>query len=1112
MYRICIVRFFIPFILLTLLWGMSFAARGSTSALIKPAPYAKHITTLDGISLGQVNSLYQSRNGYLWFATNEGLVRFDGYNAKRFAANAGDPYSLNNNRVFDVTEEPNGTMWVSTYGGGLSMFSPQSGRFKPIDLTIGPNGPPVTRQLYNLTIDKERTMWIGSTQGVMRFDLNTHKAIALPKTLAVLPSGVLSTVYVDKQQHLWFTSTHKGLFRYDGKRIRAFQHDPQDPGSLSNDVVRSVYEDKKGNFWVTTQIGLDLLDRKTGRFSHFTPADHAQMTDIDNDIYSMISDKQGRLWLGSMGRGVFLFDPRNGEFTLVSGSHDLDRQFNRNIVSRIIKDRDGSLWFATQDGVINIPQPALQIRNLTNALGALKVTEIKQLKGDELTIFANYQVFNVNLDDLSATSGAEELTQPYRMSIDKNSDWWVATVGNGLMHWSPSRQVLTPHLQKEYSSSEGLVRGLFDVHVDQQQQVWALALPNFPVHGGGVVRFIPNTGKLEVINNTVTFCDIISFDDDRLLVSAVSKGLFWLDTHTNVMTPWSDEVKNMPKLINNIYKDSLGRLWVGTLGQGLGLFEPDKNAFRYYSTNDGLISNSIMSIIEDDDGNIWVGTSVGISRFDPQTGEVMNLEKEDGLLFSTFQKRAALKNQNGTIALGGRNGLVLFNPRDFGQTRPAAKVTINDFKLFNQSVVISSEARTTVLEKPIEVTEQLVLSHQDYVFSFHFSATEYLRPDKIQFAYTMKGLDDKWLFTDAKNRVASYTTLPAGDYVFKVKASNALGVYSSEASEIKVTILPPWWFTWQAKVMYVLMSIAAIVGIIKLNTRHLVQQAQVLEQSVAERTAQLVQKNHEIVATQLQLVQAEKMASLGTLTAGVAHEINNPTNYVTICSDSLKEDLQAFEQYLYELAGKDAEAALIEEWTAKFIDFYRHLEVIKNGSKRVAQIVEDLKLFSQLDSSDEKTVVITDMLRSTVNLMRSQHLGRIEFDLEFVDRPTLECHPAQLNQVFMHLIANACDAIIHLQQQSAHFKGKVIASCQVNENTIEISISDNGGGMSEQTKTKLFEPFYTTKETGKGTGLGLSTSFGIIKRHNGTLSVESELGNGSVFCIRLPNDSTPLSF
>ncbi len=1104
MYRICIVRFFIPVILLALLCGVTFTAHASTPPLIKPAPYAKHITTLDGISLGQVNSLYQSRNGYLWFATNEGLVRFDGYNAKRFSANIDDAHSLNHNRVFDVIEERNGTMWISTFGGGLSMFSPQSGRFKAIDLRIDPKGPPVTGQLYNLTIDKDNTMWIGSTQGVMRFDLTTQKAIALPKSLAVLPGGVLSTVYVDRQQHLWFASTHKGLFWYDGKKLRAYQHDPQNPNTLSNNVVRNVHEDKKGNMWVSTQMGIDLLDRKTGQFRRFTPAQHPQMSDIDNDTYSIISDRQGRLWLGSMGRGVYSFDPKNVEFTPVSGSNDLDRQFNRSVVSKIIEDRDGSLWFATQDGVIYIPQPALQINNLTNATGALKVTEIKQFANNDLTIFADYQAFDINPANLTATSRAKELSQAYRMSVDEHNNWWVATVGNGLLHWSPSSQVMTPHLQQQYSSSDGLVRGLFDVHVDKQQRVWALALPNYPVHGGGVVRYIPSTGELEVFNDMTTFCDLISFDDNRLLVSAVTKGLFWLDKQTSVMTPWSDEVQNMPKLINNIYKDSRGKLWVGTLGEGLGVFDSDKNAFRYYSTSDGLISNSIMSIIEDDDGNIWVGTSVGISRIDPQTGEVMNIEKEDGLLFSSFQKRAVLKNINGTIALGGRNGLVMFDPKDFGQTRPAAKVTINDFKLFNQSVAKSSQAQPTVLEQPVEVSEQITLSHQDYVFSFHFSATEYLRPDKIQFAYTMQGLDDKWLFTDANNRVASYTTLPAGDYVFKVKASSSEGVWPSEAKQIMITILPPWWFTWQAKVMYVLLGIAAIVGFIKQNTRQLVQQAQILEQNVAQRTAELVQKNNEIVATQQQLLQAEKMASLGTLTAGVAHEINNPTNYVTICSDSLKEDLEAFEQYLYELAGKDAEAALIADWTAKFIDFYRHLEIIKNGSRRITEIVEDLKLFSQLDSSDEKTVVITDMLQSTVNLMRSQHLGRIEFNFDFVDRPTLECHPAQLNQVFMHLIANACDAIIHLQQQNAHFKGKITASCQVRQNTVEISISDNGGGMSEQTKNKLFEPFYTTKETGKGTGLGLSTSFGIIKRHNGTLSVESELGNGSVFCIRLP--------
>ncbi|MCJ8274052.1 MAG: hypothetical protein MJK04_32215, partial [Psychrosphaera sp.] len=992
--------------------------------MITAAPYAKHITALDNISLGEVNSIFQSRNGYLWLGTNEGLVRFDGYNAKRFSVNADDPHSINHNRVFDVIEDDSGNLWISTFGGGLSMFSPQSGHFKPVDLRIDPADPPVTQQLYNLTIDKEQTLWVGSTQGVFRFDLNTQKAIALPKPLAILPGGLLSTVYIDKQQHLWFPSTLKGLFWYDGKNIRHYNHDPKDSGSLSNDGVRSVYEDKKGRLWVATKMGLDLFDRKTQQFSHFTPAKHSEMAAIDNDIYSMTSDAQGRLWLGARGRGVLTFDPRHGEFTPVSGSHDLAKQFNRNVVSKIINDSDGSLWFATQDGIIYIPQPALYISNLSNASGTLKVTEIQQLKDDSFVVLANYQVFDVKLGDLSSTRIAQKVKQAYRMTVDQNDDWWFATIGMGLSHWSPSRQSLTPLLQ-QYSTKSGLVRGLFDVFADKKQRIWTLPLSHLLQEGGGLLQYFPATGDFKIFEKMVTFSDIISFDDNRLLVSSGYDGLFWVDIEVNTVTPWSDEIGNMPKQITSIFKDSRGKLWVGTKGQGLGLFSPDKNAFDYYATRDGLISNSIMGIVEDDDGKIWVSTAVGLSRIDSQTNAIMNLEKEDGLLFSSFQKRAVHKAKNGTIAMGGRNGLMLFDPRHFGRTRPAAKVTINDFKLFNQSVAKSSEHSPTVLEKPIEVTEQLVLSHQNYVFSFHFSATEYLRPDKIQFSYTMEGLDDKWLFTDANNRVASYTTLPAGDYVFKVKASSSKGVYSNEVSQIKITILPPWWFTWQAKVMYVLVGLSAIVLFIKQNTRQLVQQAQVLEQNVAERTAELVQKNHEIIATQQQLVHAEKMASLGTLTAGVAHEINNPTNYVTICSDSLKEDLEAFEQYLYELAGKDADSALIEDWTAKFIEFYRHLEIIKNGSKRITQIVEDLKLFSQLDSSGEKKVTITDMLQSTVNLMRSQHLGRIEFDLDFQARPTLECHPAQLNQVFMHLIANACDAIIHRQQQSSHFKGLI---------------------------------------------------------------------------------------
>ena len=278
-----------------------------------------------------------------------------------------------------------------------------------------------------------------------------------------------------------------------------------------------------------------------------------------------------------------------------------------------------------------------------------------------------------------------------------------------------------------------------------------------------------------------------------------------------------------------------------------------------------------------------------------------------------------------------------------------------------------------------------------------------------------------------------------------------------------------------------------------------------LEDKVIERTAELMDKNQEIVSSQQQLLQADKMASLGTLTAGVAHEINNPTNFVHVSAQNLEVDLSKFEAFLLELASDDADDEIIASFKTHFKPLYNHLSMIRDGTDRIKVIVQDLRAFSQLDAAEQKPVIITEKLQSTVNLVRTKYMEIAELVTDFNGTPELRCFPAQLNQVFMNLIVNACDAIRDKQRLcDSKIDGKVTIGCRQKGDIVEISVKDNGCGMTAETKDKLFEPFYTTKDVGEGTGLGLSISFGIIQNHGGQLSAESEEGIGTTFWVRLP--------
>ena len=251
------------------------------------------------------------------------------------------------------------------------------------------------------------------------------------------------------------------------------------------------------------------------------------------------------------------------------------------------------------------------------------------------------------------------------------------------------------------------------------------------------------------------------------------------------------------------------------------------------------------------------------------------------------------------------------------------------------------------------------------------------------------------------------------------------------------------------------------------------------------------------------LLLADKMASLGTLTAGVAHEINNPNNFINVSLQNMDEDLDKFKAFLLNLAGDDADEEITASFDRHFNRLHTHVNISIDGSNRIKTIVDDLRTFTQLDKAEQNQVCITDLIRATVTLVQAKYMKLIDFDLNFTDKPLIECYPAQLNQVFMNIIVNACQAIEE-SMQGREIKGHIAIGCTESDDEVEITIKDDGCGMDEVTLTHVFEPFYTTKEVGEGTGLGMSISFGIIEKHGGDIKVNSILGEGSEFIVHLP--------
>uniref|UniRef100_UPI000371C22D ATP-binding protein n=1 Tax=Flexithrix dorotheae TaxID=70993 RepID=UPI000371C22D len=624
-------------------------------------------------------------------------------------------------------------------------------------------------------------------------------------------------------------------------------------------------------------------------------------------------------------------------------------------------------------------------------------------------------------------------------------------------------------------------------------------------------------------------------------------------------------------MITAIFEDSGNNFWVGTQN-GLNLMDRKSGKFFSFNTEQGLPSSFIIGILEDGKGNLWLSTSNGISKFTPPKnleidhlsntsdwGTFRNYNVNDGLQDNEFSPNAYHKLQNGEMIFGGINGFNIFHPDSIVDNKVVPEVHFTALKIYNEEVEIFGE--NSPLDRHINWMDKLVLDHNQNGFTIHFTALNFTSPEKVEYAYMLEGLDEKW--NEVRNqRFAHYSHIAPGEYIFRVKASNNDGLWNEEGKSLKVIIRPPWYETFWFKLSLILVFSGILFLLVRMRINRLKNETIKLEKMVETRTKELQNKSVELQLltkklqaqneelnshqeelstqyekleeshaklknTQLQLVQAEKMASLGVLTAGIAHEINNPINYIKSGVIGLKRALHDILSILRLYGNLDTKNNFNEKFkeiedlkTELVLDTKvelseRVLENISNGAIKAAEIIKGLKTFSRMDDGNFVIYDIHDGLESTLLLLHHQFTEDIILQKNYGQIPMVACSPSKINQVFMNLLSNAIQALkgrgtitITTQAYKAnHEQENWINNLPAIDETnqyISIIIEDTGFGIDKRTISHIFEPFFTTKDVGEGTGLGLSISLNIIDTHKGKIKVESRAGEGAKFTVILP--------
>ena len=831
-----------------------------------------NLSVSDGLSQAAVNSIAQDQHGFMWFGTQEGLNRYDGYEFTTYHHDPADPGSLSHDWIWIVFADNSGQLWIGTDGGGLSRYEPDSNSFthfrhNPEDpaslssdrvraihedqegmLWIGTDGGGLNRfnpdsrsfvhyrrdtqvqdslpndKVVAIIEDSEGEMWIGTDGGgLSRFDRKRKKFIHFqhdPARSDSLSDNRIRDLYQDSKGRFW-VGTYSGgvnLFNPVDGSFKRFQQDPRDPYSLSHDEVRDVFEDADGTVWFATDAGLDEWRPGIQGFFHYAH-DPADVSSIASDrVITLFQGHGGVLWVGTYS-GISRWNFISDAFTYYQSQPDGKPGLSSNLVSAISESADGLIWIGTYGGGLNRLNP---------------------ISGDVVNFRHDPADKNTLSDDRVMT-----------VFVDKTGSIWAGTRSTGLNRLNPLTGKFTHYRHDAEDANSLSADGVTSIHGEEDGTLWV------GTYGGGLNRFDLVSEKFTAFrhdpndSSTLSSDRVLSIYRDRsetLWLGTEDGGLNEFDAVTQTFKHYRHDPDRASSLSSDtaweILEDRDGLLWIATRDGGLNRWLPaDRKAgravFSHYGKREGLLSNTLHSILEAENGILWLSSNRGLSNFNPVNGNIRHFDKMNGLQGDEFNFGAKLRSTNGSLLFGGTDGLVLFNPGQVRSNPHHPQVAVTAFT--HMTPMARSHSTDS---QPAAVT----VGYRDYSINFEFTALDYTSPDKNQYRYMLDGFDQDWR-DSGRFRRATYTNLPAGDYTFKVKASNNDGVWSERSAAIALRVTPPPWKSNWAYTGYFVLLLGLVAALVRTQNNKLKQEAaqrHELEKQVQLRTQELAERNQEL--------------------------------------------------------------------------------------------------------------------------------------------------------------------------------------------------------------------------------------------------------------------------
>ncbi len=1018
--------------------------------LLNAIGYGQSVSYLgieNGLSNNTVTSIHKDKFGLMWFGTLDGLNRYDGYSFKIFRNKFGDPSSLPNDIINTVSSDNSGKVWVGTQKG-VGILDNKTLQFSKI-IYKNVSGQKVVFEGWVNSLQKDRyeNMYIGATDlGLFKSENGSGEAIQIPlakqppghayhysvtaicpgqnkqlwigldnlglglynlqnNTLNIINKDVsaITSICQDSFGDLWLGTKH-GLFHYATKAAVLYKFDLKEQ-SLNDCNISGVIFDKKGQLWIATN-GEGMIQIDGVLTKNYLIYRKYKSGDISSDaLFTVMEDEQSRKWIGTLRGGIDVIDEKKNQFRTYAHSLVDPNSLVNNFTFSFCEDGSHNVWIGTDGG-------GLSIWNRSNGN------------------FTNH-IYSPGKNNVIKSNRIPSIIR------DDHNNMWVGTFEGGVSRYD----VISKKFEPVAFENPAAYHSVWRLYKDHHGDIWSVCLRGARVSG---------PQRLFKYNTATHVFTAVPFEvkEDILAITDDNEESFWAGGFTGILhinkQKGVDKNIDLQTAVRSVYKARSGLLWIGTYGRGLFSYNEKTGHFINYTEETGLCNNKVLNIEEDHKGNIWVSTYNGLSKLDPATGKTESFYAVDGLQSNQFYYNASTRLSSGELLFGGIKGFNVFNPDSIRQFHNFPPLVISGLRIANAAVNVDGDMFPGA--ENLYNIDHIRLPYDKAIISLDYVALEYSLPEKIQYAYFLKGRDKNWNNV-GNQRTINYSHLNEGDYVLKIRSTNASGFWNSNEKTIYITVLPPWYRTWWAYLFYLSLIGSSIYGYL------------------------FYQKKQTQLKLEVKFVKELNEKKIDFFT-NISHELRTP---LTLIVNPIKELLHS----------NGANLDLVD------------ISAVYRNSRRLLSLVDQLLLFR---ASEDEIAELQPALHNLKEVCFEVFLcfnnqvkaKNIQYNFECAnDTVSIYADREKLEIILFNLLSNAIKYTPPM--------GTVTLGIKEDGKFVSISVKDNGQGIPVETGDRLFDKFYRLqndsdgiKESGFGIGLFLAKRYAEL--HKGKLDYTSEIG------------------